>query len=282
MNMPEFVGTGWLTLEQGASYQYPISEATKQSLSEVNCDPWLRLIFVFEEAKEGRFKHVDLVLDILKTPDLFDLHEYAIRLLGFCAPMSALRELSKMVVKLNYDLRIEAYDALRNSGRLEFIEDYLEFKRKASGDELQTIKDRISDILENNECVFSDDYNDIPAPSYEKMARDKVSELKKLYGEDSFVLQGQEVNVEFISKQLEAEIDFVPNEDDGVFFNNSLFINYVELFEAMTGVSSFNMLNDELMPNKVAIRSILKEFKNNFDINQFPRHGRIFFGHKID
>ncbi|AZZ92166.1 hypothetical protein EUZ85_16105 [Hahella sp. KA22] len=259
MKMPELIGTGWLTLEQGTTYQYPMPEATKMALSEVNCDPWLRLIFVFEEAKEGRFKHVDLVLDILKTPDLFDLHEYAIRLLGFCAPISALRELSKMVVELNYDLRIEAYDALRNSGRLEFIEDYLEFKRKASGDELQTIKDRISDILENNECIFSDDYNDIPAPSYEKMARDKVSELEKLYGEDSFVLQGQEVNVEFISKQLEAEIDFVPNEGDSIFFNNTLFINYVELFESMTGVSSSNMLNDELMPNKIAIISILKK-----------------------
>ena len=169
---PAFIGELWLTYGQGLSYidEPPLDLCNPENLKHSNL--WLRLLYVFEQAKLGNFANVGSLLEIANMSENGRLRDSAIRIFGHVASSDLRNHLEMLFLHTDLETRLEAYEAAANSADLDLIDGLLAARGRSISNERERVMDMLSNLLEYEPSErIIDDAGRLPDDQYDAMIR---------------------------------------------------------------------------------------------------------------
>jgi hypothetical protein len=273
---PSFTGEDWLQATQGLSYESvpPENLDSDENLSHDN--GWIRLLCVFEQAKKGMFRNTPLLVEIVSQSEDDRLREAGIRVLGCVVPKPTCLEVTRFYSQPDFDIRLEAYGASLFTCDLRIVEPLLDARRNSSGMEKNSIMSKLSALLEPEPDSILDDTDLLSNDAYEALVRDTVHRIQERFGSNSAILNGEVLSLGHIMQKIELLC-----RDPDVLELGGIISRYFDFVEAMTGIPSIGLFDEDIVPRPLSILAIFEEFRESNRLRSFTPGHRYFFGHRL-
>jgi hypothetical protein len=268
----EFDGIDW---EGGGYFGCPQLSAQALATALQSPDPWQVWLGILNEAKQGDFTNIAALFDLYQETEDPVLRELCYTLLGDAGPADSIsrvvRELQQPANPLYYELALDCCDVLATRGMLADVSTIMAAYRR-----LATIKDAdiipvyLSNLLEPEYDLISDQSNFSSLDEYEAAVATRAGELKVLFGADqALVFKGERAGVKTLANQLLKALQR-PNFP----------IVFRQRFEASTGIDCTGFYQKGFL-QPLSAAAIMEAFLDSPDINKYEDGVRYFFGHRI-
>ncbi len=273
---PDFVGGSWLRYDRGFTFEHdpPEDLAADENLQHPN--EWMRLLAIFAQAQAGDFTNVASLLELASHGADDHLRDCAARIFGHAAPEDIRVGLAELFFHPDHDTKLEAFNAAVYAADLRLIPALLNARRRSKGFERERIMDHLSDILE--EEVGEDIIDDTGRSSddeYDRMIQQRVFETRGRYGNVA-IFKGRPLSLARLLEIIEDECNSPDVEESG-----GDIATYLAFIEAMTGMPTVGMFDEDVVPVVDLIMSAIQDLRLSGVTAEYDEGKRYFFGHLV-
>lgn len=273
---PDFVGDHWGAPQQGLTFLRPFPADILRTGRLDDRNPWITLLLSFEGLKRGDFNHLDILQRLALTTNADAVRNNALRLIGHAGTPVHRMSIAEFYSHPSLETREAAYWASLYAADLRLIPKLLAAMKQGGRDERLTIMGKVSQLLEPETNGLFDDCESMSSIQYDAKATLKSQQMVERYGARVAILDGDRLDI----AALLAKIIRTCSAEDPIELSGTLSI-YFDFLEAMTGVSTAGLFNDDMEVDAFSALDLVQEFRESSHPERFSPGVRYFFGNQV-
>lgn len=271
---PAFVGDQWMMFGQGFTLEGPLPPGLDDDANLLDANPWMRLACVFAQTSAGNFANAAALVALCNEPDS-EVRERALRLLGHVAGAALRKDVWRFMTHEDHDMRLQAFEAALYGADLDAVPHLVAAARTTDRSERERAIDRVlslvshadEELVERTTAASADEQSRIVGTC---LARARaVARTGPVFG-------GEALALTTLIERFEEACDEDEDEPEDLLGGT---VEFVDMIEAMTGLSRAGLYDEELDGDIAALRAFSERAREHLEA--LEPGVRWFFGHRV-
>lgn len=271
---PPFVGDQWMMFGQGFAFEGTVPKGLGDDANLRDANPWVRLTCVFAQTSVGDFRNAAALVALCDEPDS-EVRERALRLLGHVAGAPLRKELWRLMTHTDHDMRLQAFEAGLYACDLDAVPYLVAAAQGSARTERERAIDRVLSLVSHADEELVERTLAASADEQRRIVGTYLARARAVGGKGP-VFGGEALALATLIERLEEAC--LEDEDDPEQLMGGT-VEFVDMIEAMTGLSRIGLYDEELDGDVAALRAYAARAREH--VEALEPGARWFFGHLV-